>query len=604
VQEVVDGFWKFEQTLTDESANGNDLTGEGGGPAYVDVGGDYWADFDGSDDAAAIAHGSQIGLDLTDECGFGWRMRPDEDAPVNDGVVGKTDGYGVPTDGWGAYMEQSGPPGTVQLIVFVVCDGTRYPVESGNLTSGTEYSVGVRLSVAGNFLKLYIDGSLADTSAIGSASPDPSDDEFSAGQFANTDFFLGRLNDLWLVGGECPTEQQVEDIHDNGFESVYGGLVAELTDEAAGTDAVSLFTGRTVNDSETVTDAFAGEIVGLHYSKSENQIALEAVHFAVAKGVADAGALGDATAFGRSATAEESQATSDSLTKAGFKRSFEETGGIVDELLGGGWARALTDAGTLADARSLLTALLKADSQESADDVDTLLVTGLTKAVEEQFAGDDATALAVGSLLAEAGTGADVLTLLAGAVWADSQGSADAGSRQPLPLWAEQFTASEARTVALTALRTESPAAADAAALAMALGGLAEGAELSESAALAVGLPSAEALSAADLAELLLSAGAGGAEEEALSEALVLSVRPWWAEELTGGDVLGLAVALQPGEEFAGVEAFAVAGEYHGLEAVAVSDAARPVLNRLLAGQVGTVEFENVTRRFWWEDVS
>lgn len=604
MQAVVDGFWKCEQTLVDQSANGNDLTGEGGGPAYVEVGDDYWADFDGSNDAAAIAHGSQTALDLTDECGLGFRFRPDRTTPASDGVVGKADGYGNPTDGWGAYLEQTGPPGTVHLVLFVVCDAIRYELDSGNLTSGTEYSIGVRLSVAGSFAKLYLDGSLVDTADIGGDSPDPSDDEFSAGQFANSDFFLGRLNDLWLVGGECPSEQQIADIHTDGFESVYGGLFAELSDQLTAADGLSILIARTLNDNQVVTDGVDAQLVGLHYTRNENQIALDAVSFSLSKAFTDTAVVTDATGFGRFQLAEEEIVAADVLASQSFKRTFEETGGAVDELLGAGWARTLADEVQSADVRACEVSLILTEGLAASDGLESLFITGLLYGAEEQFAASDLLALTMDVVRVDEGAASDALALLAAPTYGELLTAADAGSREPRPLYAELMSATEGLASSAQAVRVDGGALTDALALTMGALPPGETVEPADALSLEAQLAIAEQATLADLLDVLYTQGGLYAETFLAADALALLVQPAFPEELGAGEALTAGVSVRVAEELSATEGMQVEGELHLAEAVAVTDEVRPVLNPLAAAQVGTVEFESVTRNFWWEDVS
>jgi hypothetical protein len=602
VQDVVDGFWKFEQTLVDESANENDLTGEGGGPAYVQVGDEYWANFDGINDRAYRSHASQVGLDPADEWGIGGRIDNITAGGVASfGVVGKTDSYGNPTDGYGCYVESNGEPPNYSLVFFLVFGGVKSSWAHG-LSGNTPHSWAFRQSKAGHFQKFYFDGVyIGGTSET--ASPDANDDEFAVGQFANSEYYAGWMDELWVVG-ECPSEQDIEDIHDNGFESVYGGLSAEFTDQMTAADGLAIIIARTVNDNQVVTDGVDAQLVGLHYTKNENQIALDAMSFSFSKNVADTAAAADVTAFGRFQTAEEAAVATDALTSQMLKREFEEMGGIADQLLGFGWARTLLDQVQSADACANALARTIAEAVGSADAVESALVTGLLYATTEQFAASDVLALALEATRVEQGVGSDALTALVAPTYAELLTANDGGLRQPRPLYAELMSATDGLAFSTEARRADAGSLADALTLTIGLSPAGETAEFTDALSLEPGVSVSEGATLADAVDLLCTRGGVHAEEFLSTDVLTLLAQPSFWEEFASAEVLRAVVGVEVAEQLSGVEGRAVEAECHLAEAVATIDAVRPVLNPLIGGQVATVEWENATRTFWWEDVS
>jgi len=250
--------------VSDESGHGNDLTVRGGIPLT-----DGWGDFifyGGGERAYRLA-GSSAGLNAAAEWGIGGRIHtPSGSGLVAAGIVGKTDHYGNPTDGYGCYLESAGPPPNYTVHFFLVQDGTKYEVSyTQEWTTGVPYSWAVRKSKAGegsgSFLKLYVNGVLRDTVYCSPGNADSNDDEFAIGQWANSGYYLGYMRELWVVQ-ECPTEAQVLDIHNDGFASVYGLEAATYSALGRGQFAMTVSGGTGVGRGQFTFVTATGTQVG------------------------------------------------------------------------------------------------------------------------------------------------------------------------------------------------------------------------------------------------------------------------------------------------------------------------------------------------------
>jgi hypothetical protein len=597
VQEVVYGFWPLTTDVADDSNYANNLTNVG-------VTFEGWGIFGGAS-RAYRTNAAEVGLDATAEWGIGGRVKNISGAGLaSAGLVGKTDSYGNPTNGYGCYLESDGEPPNYVLTFFLVLNGTKYSVIRAQAwTPSVVYSWAIRKSRAGGFLKLYVNGVLRGTAWPGSIDVDANDDEFAIGQWANSEYLDAFMQELWVVQ-ECPTEAQILDIHTDGFESVYGGLTAELTEEVTASDGLSILVARTVNDNQVVLDDVDAQLVGLHYTKNENQIALDAVSFSLSKAFTDTAVASEVTGFGRFQSAEEEVTAADVLSSQTLKRAFEEMGATADELLGAGWARALADEVQSADARACEVSLFLTEGAAASDGLESTLITGLLYGAEEQFAASDLPAFAMGVVRTEQAEASDAFAVLAAPTYGEFLVTTDAGARQAGPLYAELISATEGLALSAAATRVDTGALADALALTIGASPPGEAVEAADIVSLEPQLAVAEQATLADLLDLLYTRGGFYAEELVSADALAILVQPEFPEGLAAGELLTVAVGLRVAEELSAAEGMQVEAELHVAEAVAVADAVRPVLNPLVVGQVGTVEFENATRNFWWEDVS
>ena len=222
-------FVQFEGNRTDQSESDNHLVQTQGNPSYVADATPAGTDgqciaLDGSD-GVYRASGDCTDLDATDEWGIGGWLRYDGGFPIAAKfVVGKCDQHMLMGNGgYYAYIAPWSPPNTIALYFRITINGANYAVSDKTLTIGTWHCWAIRVSRAGEWVKLYVDGALSDTDTTQDASPDAdaNSDFFVGFSSEESDYwFTGLMDELWVVQ-ECPSEADITDIYTDGFESVY-----------------------------------------------------------------------------------------------------------------------------------------------------------------------------------------------------------------------------------------------------------------------------------------------------------------------------------------------------------------------------------------------
>lgn len=216
----------FENDLTDESPNGNDLTNNNG-VTFDNVDfqeGAYSADFEaGSSQSGSIADGSQSGLDITGDISVGCRIKAESLAAGTHGLITKWN----PTSGersWGLFVNSNG------AITFLVSnDGSSVTTA---ITANSVISTGTWFHVVavynGTDIRIYVDGSLSSNGADNPKTYSSGIHSGSADVIVGTrdgsggTFFDGKMDEGFVFDREL-SSAEVADIDTNGIQDPAGG---------------------------------------------------------------------------------------------------------------------------------------------------------------------------------------------------------------------------------------------------------------------------------------------------------------------------------------------------------------------------------------------
>ncbi len=230
----LEGLWRFNGDLTDESANGNDLT-DHNTVAYDS--GDYRegsASLDlerGNAEYASISDGDQVGLDLAGDFSIGGWVKV-ESYVDNVPVLGK----GNPGSVNLAYLlDFNLNSGEYRLRGMFSTNGTYQSANAVEVGAGEDFPTGewhhVVLVRDGTDLYLYVDGSEAETkSGASSGAVYDSADDFTVGESGGT--YYDGLMDEQFVFSRALSLSEVQDIYNNGIQDppVEGSAVPAMMD--------------------------------------------------------------------------------------------------------------------------------------------------------------------------------------------------------------------------------------------------------------------------------------------------------------------------------------------------------------------------------------
>jgi len=226
----LEGLWRLNSDLTDESANGNDLTDNNTvgyntgdyqeGTASLDLERD-------NSEYASITDGAQVGLDLSGNFSIGGWVKV-ESYVDNMPVAGKGNPGGVNL----AYLlDFNLNTGEYRLRGLFSTDGTYQSGNAIEVGAGEDFPTGEWHHVVfvrnGANLYLYIDGAEAETKSGASTSAVyNSADEFTLGESAGV--YYDGLMDEQFVFSRALILSEVQDIYNNGIQDPAGGSAVPI----------------------------------------------------------------------------------------------------------------------------------------------------------------------------------------------------------------------------------------------------------------------------------------------------------------------------------------------------------------------------------------